>query len=173
MNQLPQPELERPREKLEIERRYLVAKIPYGYQEYPHEDIKTGYFKSDEGVDIRIRQKGEIFFTDVKKGTGRNRPEGDPILLTHEEFEELWAQIAVGKSETRYYIPVRGGIAELKCMHVRDERRGEVEVEFDTKEEAESFEPPEWFGREITDDQNYTSEALKETGYPPEARLPV
>ena len=35
-----------------------------------------------------------------------------------------------------------------------------VEVEFDTVEDATVFEPPSWFGREVTDDARFSYGAL-------------
>lgn len=155
----------------EIERRFLVARLPDDYETYPNKPLKTGYLSTDEGIDDRIRQDGPTFERTTKSGTGRSKIE-QTVALTEEEFIELWSQIEVGKDETRYFIPVEGGTAELKWLHGdRDEDKGEVEVEFETQADADNFKAPDWFGREITDDDVYTSKSLAVKGYPEEARL--
>jgi CYTH domain-containing protein len=41
-----------------------------------------------------------------------------------------------------------------------------AEVEFDTREASERFEPPDWLGREVTDDASYGNRSLAECGRP-------
>ena len=41
-----------------------------------------------------------------------------------------------------------------------------VEVEFDDDDAADSFQPPAWFGREVTDDNRYTNSSLARYGWP-------
>jgi len=127
-----------------------------------------------DGVEDRIRQDGQTFERIIKKGKGLKREEiPQPIPLTKAEFNELWKNIISEKSETRYFIPVDGGTAELKMLHGRDEGKGEVEVEFKSIKKAKNFKPPDWFGKEVTEDEQYTSESLATNGYPEEARLPL
>jgi len=44
-----------------------------------------------------------------------------------------------------------------------------AEVEFRSAEELAAFEPPDWFGRDVTDDNRYTNAALALSGLPTEA----
>jgi CYTH domain-containing protein len=41
-----------------------------------------------------------------------------------------------------------------------------AEVEFDSDAAADSFEPPEWFGDEVTGDDRYLNETLAIQGRP-------
>ena len=41
-----------------------------------------------------------------------------------------------------------------------------AEVEFESTEALEAFEPPEWFGPEVTDDGRYTNAGLALDGLP-------
>jgi adenylate cyclase len=43
-----------------------------------------------------------------------------------------------------------------------------AEVEFDSVSDSEGFDPPPWFGDEITDDARYANQALAREGIPPE-----
>jgi adenylate cyclase len=42
-----------------------------------------------------------------------------------------------------------------------------VEVEFDSDAAMARFEPPRWFGDDVTDDRRYTNAALALAGTPP------
>ena len=41
-----------------------------------------------------------------------------------------------------------------------------VEVEFESLEEAESFTPPEWFGKDVSEDNRYKNSSLYIKGLP-------
>jgi adenylate cyclase len=41
-----------------------------------------------------------------------------------------------------------------------------LEIEFSDETEAESFDPPAWFGREVTGDEAYLNESLATKGRP-------
>ena len=41
-----------------------------------------------------------------------------------------------------------------------------AEVEFDDERQAEEFEPPDWFGDEVTGKEEYLNEALATRGRP-------
>jgi CYTH domain-containing protein len=68
--------------------------------------------------------------------------------------------------KTRYEAPVRGHTAEI------DRYRGAlaglvtVEVEFESLEAAAAFEPPGWFGQEVTGDDRYANRRLAVDGLP-------
>ena len=42
-----------------------------------------------------------------------------------------------------------------------------VEVEFDSMQVADAFEPPAWFGREVTGVAAWTNASLARNGLPP------
>ena len=42
-----------------------------------------------------------------------------------------------------------------------------VEVEFDSEDTAQQFAPPEWFGREVTDQEQWSNAALARHGLLP------
>ncbi|MBI3308179.1 MAG: adenylate cyclase, partial [Candidatus Melainabacteria bacterium] len=41
-----------------------------------------------------------------------------------------------------------------------------IEVEFDSVEQARKFNPPDWFGKEVTADKRYRSKNLAIKGLP-------
>ena len=61
----------------EIERKFLVAKLPEGLDRYPHSEIKQGYLLScdPEFLEERLRTKGGRYFMTIKLGKGAIRSE--------------------------------------------------------------------------------------------------
>ena len=41
-----------------------------------------------------------------------------------------------------------------------------AEIEFDSVEKAEGFQPPKWFGKDITSDKRYKNAHLSQDGMP-------
>ena len=57
----------------------------------------------------------------------------------------------------RYHIELQDGrIAELYVHGGHLAGFNYIEVEFSTVEKAEAFVPPEWFGREVTEDVRFS-----------------
>ncbi len=67
----------------------------------------------------------------------------------------------------RYAIPFGDGLTiELDVYHGRLGGLLTAEVEFDTPAAASAFAPPDWFGRELTDDPHYKNKRLATQGLP-------
>ena len=61
---------------IEIERKYLVAKVPASIEASIGKSIRQGYVIAVEGgIELRVRQKGERFFQTIKMGEGLSRTE--------------------------------------------------------------------------------------------------
>ena len=141
---------------MEIERQFLVKDIPPLPAVF--ENIRQGYVALDP--EIRIRAIGDTqYLLTVKRGSGLVREEWE-TSISRREFENLSKRL---EPETRlivkrrYRLPLPDGhIAEL---HVHDGHLSNfayVEVEFPSAEEAAIFSPPEWFGREVTEDARFS-----------------
>ena len=145
---------------MEIERQFLVTDIPTLPKEY--ESIRQGYVVFLP--EIRIREiNSSRFLLTIKRGTGLVREEWETDI-SKEEFDCLSARLYPGTSmieKRRYHIPLADGrTAEL---HVHDghlEGFSYVEVEFPSTEMAKSFQPPTWFGREVTEEPRFSYMAL-------------
>lgn len=159
----------------EIERKWLIdiSKLLKSLEDYPNKRLVAGYFRGENNEKIRIRQEGDKYFKVIKGeridgGMVRDIGLGD-IEITKEEFERLWP-LTEGKrlSKTRYYIPMGDNlVAELD---VYDDFKNAgfytIEVEFQTTEDGKKFIPPEWFGREVTSQEEYSSRNLSSKGIP-------
>jgi adenylate cyclase len=151
----------------EIERKFLVKLLPENLEQYPHEDIVQGYLVvTEDGTEIRLRQRGEKHFQTVKSGSGKIRLESE-IEITANQFNSLW-EVTKGKriKKTRYEIPNESGVIELDVYHGDLDGLLSAEMEFSNEEESNKFVAPEWMSEEITDDKRYKNQNLALHGMP-------
>lgn len=146
---------------MEIERKYLISKLPDNLINFPYKEIEQGYLNTSPVV--RIRRSNDKY-TLTYKGKGLMVREEYNLPLNAESFAHLKEKID-GRliQKRRYLIPygkkytieldVFGGdLAPLQL----------AEVEFDTEEEANSFTPPEWFGEDVTFSTAYHNSTLSQ-----------
>jgi adenylate cyclase len=150
----------------EIERKFLVARIPEELEQYPHALIRQGYLASGPGVtQVRLRQKGEAYYLTVKGPGGTTRIE-EEIEIDARRFEALWPLTEGARLEkTRYDIPEREHTVELDVYHGRLEGVVVAEVEFGSEEEAAAYRPPDWLGAEISNDPRYSNTRMAKEGF--------
>jgi CYTH domain-containing protein len=154
---------------VEIERKFLIAEIP-DLEGLTRTRIEQGYLTlADAGAEVRVRRKGSELLLTVKGGTGRERAEVE-LRLTAEEFAELW-NLTEGKRlvKTRATAPLGSLRVELDRFGGDLDGLAVAEVEFPDEAAADSFEPPDWFGREVTGDRAYLNESLATKGRPPDS----
>jgi adenylate cyclase len=145
-----------------------VSRRPRGLERCRSEEIDQGYLAADAESEVRVRRIGEQSFLTVKRGSGRDRLE-DEIEITAEQLEALWPATEGRRlAKKRFYVPLDGLTAEVDVYGGKLEGLITAEVEFDSVADSESFDPPPWFGDEITDDPRYANQALAEDGIPPE-----
>lgn len=155
---------------MEIERKYLVAKLPDRYETYPSSLIRQGYLNTAPVV--RVRKDGEEYYL-TYKGKGLMAREEYNLPLTKEAYGHL-IQKADGiiLSKRRYRIPLwevcapsqkekaRGLTVELDIFEGDYKGLVLAEVEFPGIEEAEAFIPPDWFGKDVTFSGEYQNSRL-------------
>lgn len=138
---------------LEIEKTYLVKKIPNNLSSYKSDRIRQGYISSPPSP-LRIRQKGSKFELTKKlplKNEDKSSTEEINIPLTEYEFNKLWPLTEKSLEKTRYYIPLKEDlIGELDIFQGDLKGLFFIEVEFVSEKQMKSFQPPEWFGKDIT-----------------------
>jgi adenylate cyclase len=135
---------------VEIERKFLVAEDPGDEGETTV--LRQAYLAIDGDRAVRVRQAGDTWILTIKAGKGISRTEVE-LPLDEATFEELWAVAgdrAVAKARTR--LPLPGGlVAELDTFSGRHQGLRLVEVEVPSTADAERFEPPGWFGEDVSD----------------------
>ena len=145
----------------EIERKFLVRKLPDDLTAFPCSDISQGYLVSqDDGLQVRLRSKDEKYTLTYKRGLGNVREERE-VTLTLEQFATLWPATE-GKrlSKTRYEIPFGERVVEVDIYGGKHEGLVVAEVEFDDEESALNFQPPDWLGDDVTGDPRYSNQLL-------------
>jgi len=151
----------------EIERKFVVDKLPDPGQLAAPASIDQGYLTaSSDGTEVRLRRKGGRLCMTVKQGQGLSRLETE-IALSGEQFEALWPHTE-GRRVTkhRHEIPCGPHTIELDVFHGPLEGLLIAEVEFESIEQSEGFEPPAWFGEEVTEDARYQNRNLALHGRP-------
>lgn len=148
---------------MEIERKYLVDRLPEHLQQYPHTVIEQAYLCTSPV--LRIRRMGDAFVLTVKEKLPsastaiHNREE--EFSLTEEAYNQLLDKhIGHIVRKTRYKIDVDGYTAELDIFEGRHSGLRLVEVEFPSTAAADRFTPPSWFGRDVSQDPHYRNSRL-------------
>ena len=149
----------------EIERKFLVKKVPDELSLYESHHIKQAYISTDPT--IRIRQKDDEYILTVK-GSGLMKKIEYELPLTEEQFAKLSKKIEYNIVEkTRYIIPLNNGLnAELDIYEGFLKGFMNVEVEFSSTKDAILFDPPTWFGKEVTQDYRFRNSNLAKFGIP-------
>lgn len=144
---------------MEIERKYLVSRLPAGLSHFPCRQIEQGYLCTEPVVRIR-RQDDDYWLTYKSKGLMVREEYNLP--LTRESYEHLRTKTdGLILSKTRYMIPLENGLfAELDLFHGAYEGLRLVEVEFPDVETANTFLPPDWFGEDVTASSRYHNSTL-------------
>jgi CYTH domain-containing protein len=149
---------------IERERRFLVASLP---EPLPEPSRIEQAYVSTGPASVRVRRSDDRRILTIKTGSGRNRHEIERDL-DQDEFDAIWAaatELRIAKR--RHRIDIGNGLtAELDLYDGSLTGRRLVEVEFDSDDAADDFEPPDWFGREVTEDNRYSNSSLARFGWP-------
>jgi len=150
-------------ENIEIERKFLVKKIPDNLDTYERIDMIQGYLNTDPVV--RVRKENDDYVL-TYKGSGLLSHSEYNLPLNKEAFEHLLKKCdGIIISKSRYKILLKNNItAELDIFKGDLDSLKLVEVEFDSVEEADNFTPPEWFGEDVTTDGRYHNSYISKYG---------
>lgn len=143
---------------MEIERKFLILRLPEHLDEYPKRHIEQAYLSADPVV--RIRRLDDSYILTCK-GSGLLVREEREMPLSAAAYRRLLPK-AEGTviEKDRYRIPCGPYTIELDVFGGILAPLVLAEVEFPTEEEAAAFQPPDWFGTEVTYDPAYTNARL-------------
>ena len=146
---------------MEIERKFLIEHCPYNLEDYPVLAMEQGYLSTDPVV--RIRKENEDYFL-TYKSKGLLAREEYNLPLTKESFAHLLKKIDGNLiRKKRYLIPFSETLTiELDLFQDQLFPLQLAEVEFQSEEEALSFIPPSWFGKEVTYETTYHNSTLSQ-----------
>ncbi len=144
---------------MEIERKFLVENPPENFTSFPCRHIEQGYLNTEPVIRIR---KDDSRYELTYKSKGLMSREEVNLPLTEDAYLHLLTKID-GRliKKRRYLLPLENGLTiELDIF---DEELAPLilaEVEFPDEENANSFIPPEWFGKDVTFSGEYHNSRL-------------
>lgn len=144
---------------MEIEKKYLIHKLPENLETYPRKKIQQAYLCTNPVV--RIRKQDEEYIL-TYKGKGLMVREEYNLPLNRDAYEHLLQKAdGIVLTKTRYFLPLPQGLTiELDVFDAPYENLRLAEVEFSSEEEANAFVPPEWFGEDVTFSKKYHNSVL-------------
>ena len=152
---------------MEIEKKYLVKKLPEDLSKYEKWEIEQCYLCAEPA--IRIRKRNEDYILTYKnrsldnkcKEKGLNISQEVEVPLTEEAYKHLKKKAdGIAITKTRYRIPYGKFVIELDVFHEDYDGFYLAEVEFDNASEGQAFVPPDWFGRDVSGDYHYMNNYL-------------
>ena len=151
---------------VEIERKFLVADDWTPPDDGSPAALRQGYLTDPgAGIEVRLRGSDDRELMTVKRdrpSNGANVRDEVEFPLPDGVFDQLWA-LTEGQRLTklRYTIPIGDGLdATVDVYTERHSGLRVVEVEFTDETAAANFEPPAWFGPEVTGDPRYANRLL-------------
>lgn len=154
---------------VETELKFLVDEIPddLDLENMPRIVLRQGYVVvNSDGAETRIRSFDNERFELTVKSAGMVQRSEQTIKLPRDMFEVLWSQ-TIGRrvEKTRYKIPYGKHTIELDVYEGQLTGLMTAEVEFSGRAEeagvkAQVFEPPTWFGRDVSKDRRYKNQNL-------------
>ncbi len=145
---------------MEIERKFLLIAEPQGLFKAPKHSIRQGYLLTTPEREIRVRMRDGDCFLTVKDGSGLERGETE-LEISQIQFDILWP-LTRGRriQKTRYLVPWDGLTVEVDIYEGDLAPLRIAEVEFETREQSESFIKPPFLGAEVTGRTEYSNASL-------------
>jgi len=158
---------------MEIERKFLITRLPADLSSYRHLVIQQAYLNTDPVLRIR-RQDNDYYLT--YKGKGLMAREEYNLPLNEQAYYHLLDKAdGIIISKKRYLIPIvepafaDGYTVPVKPIDLKIELDIFdpplapliiAEVEFPDEETANAFLPPPWLGKDVTNDPKYHNSNL-------------
>jgi CYTH domain-containing protein len=146
---------------IEIERKYLVVSDAYKNQASSKTHIVQGFLNTDPERTVRVRIKGDSGFLTVK---GKSNTSGTSRFEWEKSINLSDAQALLELCEKGVLDKIRHEISLGKHVYEVDEFQGEnkglVVAEIELGDENETFEKPDWLGKEVTGVVKYYNSQL-------------
>lgn len=114
--------------------------------------------------ELRLREKtsgsARVRLLTVKRGDPPTRSEVE-FRITDEQWGALWP-LTTGRriEKTRHIVEALGHTLEIDIFETPRPGMVLIEIEFADEPSARRFEPPAWFGREVTTDPAFQNQRL-------------
>jgi CYTH domain-containing protein len=149
----------------EIERKFLVTKLPVDLLEHRSYIIEQGYIADSPAV-VRVRIRDYVGFLTIKCNgvDGKIGVDEYEYEIPVTDAKELLKLSKNTLKKTRYIVPFDRQTFELDVFH--GPLDGLVIVELELKYEDQEFTVPDWVGKEVTGDSRYANKNLLSNGKP-------
>ena len=151
----------------EIERKFLVVG-EFKNQAYNYTHIQQGYIASGNGRTVRVRIRDDKGYLTIKGPSGK---EG----LSRYEFErEIPLQDAQDLmlicepgiiDKTRYLVKSPDGIHTWEVDEFHGDNDGLIMAEIELGSEDETFQKPDFIGREVTGDRRFYNSHMRKNPF--------
>ncbi|MEV5026526.1 CYTH domain-containing protein [Paenibacillus sp. LPE1-1-1.1] len=155
---------------LEIERKFLLPEFPSALVEdsklkvLSEQRIEQTYLAIDENQELRVRRivdlaSGDVTYTHTfKLGNGMLREE-----IEYSISESIYGQVInafgfVPLTKNRITAEWDGRVIEIDTYDQIE--LSVLEVEFDSEEAANTFQAPDWFGKDISSERQYSNKKV-------------
>jgi adenylate cyclase len=146
---------------IEIERKFLVLSDAFKTEAFRSYKIKQGFLNSHKKRTVRVRLKKDKGYITIK---GESSSDG----LSRFEWEK---EISINEAEALLELCEKGFIDKIRYEvkfgnHVFEideflgDNGGLIVAEVELNSENESFQKPNWLGREVTGDVKYYNSQL-------------
>ncbi|WP_293788244.1 CYTH domain-containing protein [uncultured Pedobacter sp.] len=145
----------------EIERKFLIHQPNWDNLTKPEGKLlRQGYLLTDKTKTIRIRATESQGFLTIKGETiGATRLEYEYEIPVGEATELLDNFSVSELSKTRYEIGFNGKLWEVDVF--AGDNEGLIVAEIELESEDETFDLPDWVGKEVTKEEKYYNSNLR------------
>ncbi|TXG37320.1 CYTH domain-containing protein [Seonamhaeicola maritimus] len=151
---------------IEIERKFLVKSNAYKQEAFKETRITQGFLNTHKERTVRVRLKGDEGFLTVKglsSNDGLKRFEWE-TQITDEEAKSLLNICEPGViDKIRYEVEIKNHIFEIDEFF--GDNQGLVIAEVELNSVDETFEKPNWLGKEVTGDIKYYNSQISKNPY--------
>ena len=151
---------------IEIERKFLVTSDGFKAESFKHTRIIQGFLNTDPLRTVRIRLKGEQGFFTVK---GKSTDDGLKRFEWEKEIAKTDAEALLNLCEEGVIDKMRYEVKQGQHVFEVDEffgdNKGLIIAEIELEHEHDSFEKPQWLGKEVTGDIKYYNSQISQTPY--------
>ncbi|MBV1924529.1 MAG: CYTH domain-containing protein [Flavobacteriaceae bacterium] len=151
---------------IEIERKFLVLSEDFKKEAFQHTRIVQGFLNTDPYRTVRVRLKGEQGFITVK---GISNDSGTSRLEWEKEISTEEAKTLLSICETGVIDKIRYEVEKGNHIFEEDEfladNEGLTVAEIELSSENETFEKPNWIGKEVTGINKYYNSQISKNPF--------
>lgn len=146
---------------IEIERKFLVTSDVFKEESFKQTRITQGFLSTEPERTVRVRVKGNQGFLTIKglsNASGTSRFEWEKEI----EINEAKALLEICKKgvidKIRYEVKIGNHTYEIDEFF--GDNMGLIIAEIELESEEETFEKPDWLGKEVSGDVKYYNSQL-------------